>query len=151
MKKLMISLSMLLCLSSFARELYPEETIASPDSSYAIVLLKNIVFNDFRKSIYFSGGKIISKPQANTMYCELANGRDKKEKISLEAGNKFVVDNSFGYSWEKALALRIWRQYWLMKSNDDVQFFSCVNDASGDINYKKIKSAVGSYLKLTRN
>lgn len=136
---------------AFSRELYPEETIVGPDSSYGLILLRDMSFNDYRKSIFFVNGKIVTSPKKGSMHCELSNGRNKKENISLEKGNKFVVDNSFGYSWEGALALRIWRQYWLMRDNDDVQLFSCVGNGTGDINYKRIKQTVGNYLKLTRN
>jgi hypothetical protein len=107
---------------------------------------------DTRKSIYFIDKKIISKPTRDSFYCELSNGRERKEQINISKGAKFTVDNSFGYSWERAISVRIWRQYWLMKDNDDVQLFSCKNNANDiAIDYKMIKSAVGKYLMLTRN
>lgn len=152
MKKLILITILLISSTLYSREMYPEETIVGPDSTYGLVLLKDIKMNDYRKNIFFIDKKIVNHVKGADFYCELSNGRSKKEIINLSKNSRFVFDSGTDYfSWQGAIVGRIWRQYWLLKDNDDVQYFKCINKTDKELNYELIKSAVGNYLKLTKS
>ena len=160
MKTLLLIATLFTSFSSLARDLYPDEILMLPSSEYQMTLLKDLKMTDKRTSVLFVNGKVVNALPKNddVFFCELTNARGGETQITLEQGNQFVFSADDGTAWERFLHSRIWRKRAFVLDNDDVQYFSC-NDTAAftndtmivPLNYKMIKSAVGSFLKISIN
>jgi hypothetical protein len=159
--KTLIFIICCLSLSAFSRELYPEEQLVLPSDDYKLILNLDITMPDTRKEIHFYKGKIVKQPpkSPDLFYCTLSNARSGSEVIKLKKGSYYKFSNEDGFAWENYFTGRIWRKWYFMWDNDDVQYFACNNLAifhstpegkKDPITYAKIKSAVGRYLTLKR-